>query len=549
MHTHQSATFAVLSLIVAVLGSWTALDLFARVRSHIGRVRRIWLFAAATAMGLSIWSMHFIAMLGFDPGAPVSYDPFLTALSLLLAIGATCGAFFAAAPDKASRARIAAAGTAMGLGICLMHYVGMAALRTAVSLGYRPGYVAASFAIAIIASTAALFIKRRHPTSGWKAAASLVLGVAIVGMHYTAMAGLRLASTDVGASQGSGASTFMLGVSVAAGTSVILALALLASLYDQRLNVISSLDAGRVGYWELTLPDFTLQVSPRGRQIFGGDPHQPFSRADFQSALPPEELARSQALLSAAIESRSEYDAEYRLERPGRAPWWVNVRGQVVSTRGGRPRRMAGVVLDVTERRRVYDALQEAEARQKLLIDELNHRVKNTLATVQSIARQTARDMPGGKGFLETYEARLIALSQTHDALTRGVWEHASLAELLEKEFSPYAAEQFRFEGPEVRLKPRQALALGMVFHELATNAAKHGALCQTRGCVQVAWRCDDDRLHVEWRERGGPAVAPPSRAGFGSRLIKSAVEGELRGHSEVDYAATGVVCRLCFRL
>lgn len=549
MHTHQSATFIVLSLVVAVLGSWTALDLFARVRSHIGRVRRIWLCAAAVAMGSSIWSMHFIAMLGFNPGGPVSYDPFLTALSLTLAIGATCGAFFAASADNASRPRIAAAGAAMGLGICLMHYVGMSALKTSVSFDHRPGYIAASFAIAILASTAALFIKRRHPTSGWRAAASLVLGVAIVGMHYTAMAGLRLATTGASASHGAGASTFMLGVSVAVATLVILALALLASLYDQRLNVISSLDAGRVGYWELTLPDFILQVSPRGRQILGGDPHLPFSRADFQNALPPDELARSQKLFSAAIESGTEYDAEYRLERPGREPWWVNMRGQVVSTRRGHPRRMAGVVLDVTERRKVYDALQEAEGRQKLLIDELNHRVKNTLATVQSIARQTARDLPAGERFLETYEARLIALSRTHDALTRGVWEHASFGELLKKEFSPYAAEQCRFDGPDVSLKPRHALAVGMVFHELATNAAKHGALSQTCGCVHVSWRRDNDRLHLEWRERGGPTVAPPSRRGFGSRLIKAAVENELQGQAEVDYASTGVVCRLAFAL
>src|SRR5688572_17284139 len=98
-HGHH-ALFVVLSLLVAVFGSWTALDLFRRVRTHIGRTRRIWLTTAAVAMGSSIWSMHFIAMLGFDPGGPVSYDLALTFLSLLLAIGATCGAFFAASGES-----------------------------------------------------------------------------------------------------------------------------------------------------------------------------------------------------------------------------------------------------------------------------------------------------------------------------------------------------------------------------------------------------------------------------------------------------------------
>src|SRR5258705_2030236 len=135
-HTHHSA-YMLLSLLVAVLGSWTALDLFRRVRTHVGRARRIWLSTAAVAMGSSIWSMHFIAMLGFDPGSPVRYDVPLTILSLGLAILATGGAFFAAAAGGASRRQVVLAGIFMGSGICLMHYVGMAALRTAASLGYE----------------------------------------------------------------------------------------------------------------------------------------------------------------------------------------------------------------------------------------------------------------------------------------------------------------------------------------------------------------------------------------------------------------------------
>src|SRR3954452_609219 len=134
-HTHH-VPYVLLSLLVAILGSWTALDLFRRVRTHVGRAQRIWLSTAALAMGSSIWSMHFIAMLGFDPGSPVRYDVPLTVLSLALAVLATGGAFFAAVGETATSRRLVVAGGFMGAGICLMHYVGMAALRTAVSLGY-----------------------------------------------------------------------------------------------------------------------------------------------------------------------------------------------------------------------------------------------------------------------------------------------------------------------------------------------------------------------------------------------------------------------------
>src|SRR4030095_17164704 len=126
MPHHHEPVFVALSLLVAVFGSWTALDLFRRVRPHMGRAQRAWLSAAAVTMGVSIWSMHFIAMLGFDPGAPVSYDPPLTLLSLLLAIGATWGALFAAARERAGRARVIQAGLVMGARICLLHYTGLA---------------------------------------------------------------------------------------------------------------------------------------------------------------------------------------------------------------------------------------------------------------------------------------------------------------------------------------------------------------------------------------------------------------------------------------
>jgi NO-binding membrane sensor protein with MHYT domain/two-component sensor histidine kinase len=544
MHHAHHLFFVGLSLAVAVLGSWTALDLFRRVQSHIGRTQRIWLGAAAVAMGLSIWSMHFIAMLGFDPGSPVSYDLGLTVLSLALAIIATLGAFMAASQPRPSHKRLLLAGTAMGAGICLMHYVGMAALRTAASLGYAPVYVAASFVIAVLAATAALIAAQRERTLAWRASAAITLGFAIVGMHYTAMAGLRLTPLPSAAMGVAGVSPFALGLSVAAGTVVILLLALIASLYDQRLNILFALEAGGVGYWEFSLPDRTLHVSRGVKILFGHDPDGPFTEADLLAALAPEERMRRNLLNAQALASDKDYDAEYRLSdaHGGR---WINVRGRVTSRVGGAPRRMTGVMLDVTDRRNAFAALAHAQEHQKLLIAELNHRVKNTLATVQSVARQSVKGAKSVEEFREAFDARLVALSHTHNALTRGGWTSASLRELLTGELAPYAPGQIELQGPDVALEARQALALGMVFHELATNAAKYGALSTPDGCVAVAWSAGGGRLEIRWRERGGPPVRPPARRGFGSRLVEGSVTGELGGHAELSFGADGFSCRL----
>ncbi|MEW5688306.1 MAG: MHYT domain-containing protein [Pseudomonadota bacterium] len=545
MHSGHPSLFVLLSVVVAVLGSWTALDLFARVRSHIGRARWNWLAAAGAAMGLSIWSMHFIAMLGFDPGGPVAYDPALTGLSLFLAMGATCGAFFAAAREGAGpNTQLIAAG-AMGSGICAMHYVGMAALHTAVALGYRPPFVVASFLIAVAASLAALWAARRRRSLGWRALAALVLGLAIVGMHYTAMAGLTLTPIPGATPAPAGAPPLVLGAGVAAATLALLFLALTISLYDRRLNVLSALEAARIGYWELTLPDFTLHVSGPGRVIFGGRADAPFTRADFQARLSATELARSQDLLGRAIASGADYDAEYELSAPERGAWWINVRGRVVDWSQGRPRRMAGVVLDVTERRQAFHDLAAAERRQRMLIDELNHRVKNTLATVQSIARQTAKGSNTSPEFREAFEARLVALSRTHNVLTRHAWEQADLKDLLAQEFAPHPTQQFRCEGPSVSLTPRQTLGLGMMLHELTTNAVKYGALAAPGGVIALTWRIEDRDLVLEWRETGGPPVMAGPKAGFGTRLITALARDELHGQVVYGFEPGGVVCRV----
>lgn len=540
LHANHHPLFIILSCVIAVFGSWTALDLFRRIRSHLGRARRLWLTAASVAMGLSIWSMHFVAMLGFDPGSAVRYDPLLTFVSLVLAIGATLVAFAVGGRDRADIRQLLAAGAFMGSGICLMHYVGMAALRSAVSLGYAPGFVMVSLVIAVGASVAALLAARLDHGPSVRLVAALTLGLAIVGMHYTAMAGLRL--TPTAQSVPAGAPPVYLAVGVAAGTLLILFLALLASLYDQRGNILPALDAGGVGYWELDLKEERLRVSRRAKQIFGLRPDAPFTYGDLDELIAPEERERRAQLLASAVRSGGDYDAEFRLAGSDR---FVNIRGKVLRDHRGRAMRMIGVVLDVTDRHAAFAAVSQSEGRQRLLINELNHRVKNSLATVQSIAAQTARRAVSVEAFRETFDARLVALSATHNALTRAGWESASLRELVEQELSPYAAAQITTDGPAVELAPGHALAFGMALHELATNAAKYGALSRPEGALSVRWVVEGGNLELWWREAGGPAVVSPTTRGFGSRLIEQSIVRQLGGHARFDFAPTGLQVRL----
>lgn len=199
----------------------------------------------------------------------------------------------------------------------------------------------------------------------------------------------------------------------------------------------------------------------------------------------------------------------------------------------------------------VTDTVRSAE-RQKLMIDELNHRVKNTLATVQSIAMQTARSHADPRTFAEGFQARLLALSHTHDLLTRSHWEGAELADILQHETEAHGSTRVSVTGPRVALPPAAALSLGMIFHELATNAAKYGALSAPDGRVLVDWSIADQtrpRLELLWREVGGPAVDTPERRGFGSRLIERNVRHDLAGTIELDYARDGFVAAVSFPL
>jgi PAS domain S-box-containing protein len=205
-----------------------------------------------------------------------------------------------------------------------------------------------------------------------------------------------------------------------------------------------------------------------------------------------------------------------------------------------------GTIIEVRD----ITAEKRAQEHQRLLINELNHRVKNTLATVQSIASQTLRDASSPGDAREAIDNRLVALSRAHDVLTRENWEGAGLREIVDQAVAPYGSSgerRFEVSGSDVRLSPRTALALAMALQELATNAVKYGALSNGTGTVGIKWRVDRNEtpphLHLEWTESGGPPVIEPKRRGFGTRLIERSLAQDLTGEVRIEFAPAGVIC------
>jgi PAS domain S-box-containing protein len=263
----------------------------------------------------------------------------------------------------------------------------------------------------------------------------------------------------------------------------------------------------------------------------------------------PDDRAPDEAQFHGQARGGSGYAVEKRLVRRDGRVIWVDVRSSTVRDAAGRFLYGIRVVQDITERK-------DAELRQKLLLDELNHRVKNTLATVQSLALQTLRGAGSPEQFRRTFEARLIALSKAHNLLTTRNWEGVNIAEIVNEQLEPYAADPARLvlAGDPVKLTPRAALTLSMVVHELATNAAKYGALSTPRGRVEVRWSVDrtvaspdsPGVARLTWSESGGPPVTPPARPGFGSKLIERSTS-ELDGTAQLDFMPAGL--RYCLTL
>jgi PAS domain S-box-containing protein len=253
-------------------------------------------------------------------------------------------------------------------------------------------------------------------------------------------------------------------------------------------------------------------------EIVGNTAHRYFTPEDVAAGRVEDEMV-------IALRDGTAPDERWHVRKDG-SRFWATGELTPLLDDGGAVVGFVKVLRDRTEQRR-------AEEHQRLLINESNHRVKNTLATVQSIASQTLRNAETAEEARSALESRLLALSRAHDVLTRENWEGANLHEIVAQAVAPYSSrgeDRLHLTGEPVRLPPRMALALAMALQELATNAVKYGALSNETGQVRIAWRDGDDRLHLTWTEQGGPAVTPPSRRGFGTRLIERSLASDLDG-------------------
>ncbi|MTH33177.1 PAS domain S-box protein [Paracoccus limosus] len=205
----------------------------------------------------------------------------------------------------------------------------------------------------------------------------------------------------------------------------------------------------------------------------------------------------------------------------------------------------AGRIIGASKIARDISGRKKSERLRQLLMGELKHRVKNVLATVQAIANQSFGAAEPEKS--RAFSDRLRALGRAHDLLTQRNWESASLVSIVDGVVSAFGAERFRVTGPDMPLPPRAVVTLSMAMHELATNAAKYGALSQPTGLVSIDWGCcpEKDEFQLTWRESGGPTVKEPVRTGFGSMLIQDALAAELNGEVELEFAPEGVTCRI----
>ena len=279
------------------------------------------------------------------------------------------------------------------------------------------------------------------------------------------------------------------------------------------------------------------------RRLFGYEPEEIVGKS-IMTLSPPDRREEEEDILGRLQRGEHIHHYETRRQCKDGSIVWVSLTVSPIKDAAGTAIGASTIARDMTERRR-------ADQHRKTLMAELNHRVKNTMAVVQSIASQTLGHASSLDEAREAFSSRLLNLANAHDVLTRESWQSANLGDIIFDTVKPHGGgeNRFRIEGPDVRLTPSASLAISMALHELSTNAAKYGALSSKGGHVVIVWRIEgvdgNRRLVLHWEETGGPEVAKPKRKGFGSRLIERALASELGGDVSVDYASSGLVCTI----
>lgn len=311
------------------------------------------------------------------------------------------------------------------------------------------------------------------------------------------------------------------------------------TIHNARLRL--ALKAGGLGTWTLDLPEQLLTASSGCKQIFGRSPAEPFTYEQLLAAIHPEDLPAMQTAVTRAIEHGEPYHIEFRILTPAGEQRWLSIQGDLQYRADGTALAMTGFSTDVSQRR-------FAEEHRAVLTRELTHRVKNTLATVNGIISQTLRNASSLEDAAHTLSGRIASLGAAQELLIQDEVEGAAIGDIVDRALSAFRdrdGTRFAIEGPFVRVSPEITLALSMALHELATNAIKYGALSVPEGRVAVEWSIKQEHslrhLFFCWTEHDGPSVSPPTRTGFGTRMIERVLRQHVRGDAAIHYHQHGV--------
>ena len=318
------------------------------------------------------------------------------------------------------------------------------------------------------------------------------------------------------------------------------------ALAERNLQLSLAGKAALVGSYSYDLDTDVIHVS-EGYVALHGLPEGTVesTRSEWRSRAHPEDADRVAECRQDAFRNRTgEYDIEYRIIRSDGTLRWIESRSLVLYNRQGKPQRVVGVNIDVTERKRTED-------RQRILVAELDHRVKNLLSTISAVAAHTMDASSSMQQFVAALDGRIRSMALTHELLSGHRWQGIPLRQLLERELAPYATKSNTdIKGPDVLLSAEAGQTVAMAVHELTTNAAKYGALSKREGLVSVRWHWPlngrgSEQLLIEWKEMGGPPVDAWHKSNYGSSVITDLIPYELGGTADLLFAAGGVRCRL----
>lgn len=306
---------------------------------------------------------------------------------------------------------------------------------------------------------------------------------------------------------------------------------------EQRRNL--ALAATNLGAWDWDCSSGDWHWDEGQFRIFGVDRSFVLTADSVERLIFPEDRAQVRQAAEAIFSGTASCEVEFRVQRPdGHLRYCVGTAAATFDEKNAVVR-VSGVTADVTERK-------EAEERQMLLAREVDHRGKNALALVQAIIKMTrASDL---NSYIESVEGRIKALARVHTVLSLSRWRGADLAGLVKEELAPYqtaGSERISIGGPAISMQPTTAQTIALVLHELATNAAKYGALSSKGGSVSLTWDIKDGGLTIQWKESGGPATLTPTRKGFGTKIIVNSVEQQLGGKVSLDWQPEGLRCTL----